>query len=88
MELFWLSVFEKELNALVLSLQSFQPCHCSFHAGISVAEEKVMFGVQNNSTFLECLSSSPQTAIHWLVQHSSTAILEEVMGWEAKGKLS
>ncbi|XP_077182023.1 semaphorin-3D-like isoform X2 [Paroedura picta] len=46
--------------------------------GISVAEEKVIFGVQNNSTFLECLPSSPQTTIRWLVQHSNTVILEEV----------
>ncbi|XP_060095971.1 semaphorin-3D-like isoform X2 [Heteronotia binoei] len=46
--------------------------------GISLAEEKVIFGVQNNSTFLECLPSSPQTTIRWLVQRSNTAILEEV----------
>ncbi|KAL8212326.1 UNVERIFIED_CONTAM: hypothetical protein K2H54_043505 [Gekko kuhli] len=46
--------------------------------GISVAEEKVIFGVQNNSTFLECLPSSPQMTIRWLVQHSSTGVLEEV----------
>ncbi|XP_015279504.1 PREDICTED: semaphorin-3D-like [Gekko japonicus] len=46
--------------------------------GISVAEEKVIFGVQNNSTFLECLPSSPQTTMRWLVQHSNTGILEEV----------
>ncbi|XP_054834742.1 semaphorin-3D-like [Eublepharis macularius] len=46
--------------------------------GISGTEEKVIFGVQNNSTFLECLPPSPQTTIRWLVQHSSTAILEEI----------
>ncbi|XP_048348201.1 semaphorin-3D-like isoform X2 [Sphaerodactylus townsendi] len=46
--------------------------------GISVTEEKVIFGVQNNSTFLECLPLSPQTTTHWFVQYSNTAVLEEV----------
>uniref|UniRef100_A0A670IK03 Sema domain-containing protein n=1 Tax=Podarcis muralis TaxID=64176 RepID=A0A670IK03_PODMU len=46
--------------------------------GISMAEEKVVFGVQNNSTFLECLPHSPQTAIRWLVQRSNAPVLEEV----------
>ncbi|KAF7249770.1 Semaphorin-3D, partial [Varanus komodoensis] len=45
---------------------------------IPVADEKVVFGVQNNSTFLECLPHSPQTSVHWLVQHSSSAALEEI----------
>uniref|UniRef100_A0A8C6VE62 Semaphorin-3D n=1 Tax=Naja naja TaxID=35670 RepID=A0A8C6VE62_NAJNA len=42
-----------------------------------MAEEKVIFGVQNNSTFLECHPPSPQTKIHWLVQRSNTIALEE-----------
>nr|XP_034961968.1 semaphorin-3D-like isoform X2 [Zootoca vivipara] len=46
--------------------------------GISMAEEKVVFGVQNNSTFLECLPHSPQTAIRWLVQRSNAPVLEEI----------
>ncbi|XP_032996531.1 semaphorin-3D-like isoform X1 [Lacerta agilis] len=46
--------------------------------GISMAEEKVVFGVQNNSTFLECLPRSPQTAIRWLVQRSNAPVLEEI----------
>ncbi|XP_034295876.1 semaphorin-3D-like [Pantherophis guttatus] len=46
--------------------------------GTPVAEEKVIFGVQNNSTFLECHPLSPQTKIRWLVQRSNTIALEEV----------
>ncbi|XP_053144364.1 semaphorin-3D-like isoform X2 [Hemicordylus capensis] len=46
--------------------------------GMPMVEEKVIFGVQNNSTFLECLPHSPQTTIRWLVQHSNTAVLEEI----------
>nr|XP_008103286.1 PREDICTED: semaphorin-3D [Anolis carolinensis]XP_008103287.1 PREDICTED: semaphorin-3D [Anolis carolinensis] len=46
--------------------------------GTFLAEEIVIFGVQNNSTFLECLPHSPQTTIHWLVQHSNTVALEEI----------
>ncbi|XP_062977186.1 semaphorin-3D-like [Elgaria multicarinata webbii] len=46
--------------------------------GIPVAEEKVVFGVQNNSTFLECLPHSPQTSIRWLVQRSNTVAPEEI----------
>lgn len=45
-----------------------------------MAEEKVIFGVQNNSTFLECHPLSPQTKIRWLVQRSNTIALEEVLG--------
>uniref|UniRef100_A0A8C4WAI1 Semaphorin 3D n=1 Tax=Gopherus evgoodei TaxID=1825980 RepID=A0A8C4WAI1_9SAUR len=39
-------------------------------AEVIAAEEKLVFGVENNSTFLECLARSPQTAIRWLVQRS------------------
>ncbi|EMP33887.1 Semaphorin-3D [Chelonia mydas] len=47
-------------------------------AGVTAAEEKLVFGVENNSTFLECLARSPQTAIRWLVQRSKEAALDEV----------
>ncbi|KAM9133866.1 semaphorin-3D-like isoform 5-T6 [Pangshura tecta] len=47
-------------------------------AGVIAAEEKLVFGVENNSTFLECLAHSPQTAIRWLVQRSREAALDEV----------
>ncbi|XP_020644198.3 semaphorin-3D isoform X2 [Pogona vitticeps] len=53
--------------------------------GISLAEEKVIFGVQNNATFLECVPRSPQTTIRWLVQHSHTLALEEI---ESTGRFS
>uniref|UniRef100_A0A8D0BQP1 Semaphorin-3D-like n=1 Tax=Salvator merianae TaxID=96440 RepID=A0A8D0BQP1_SALMN len=53
--------------------------------GMSKAEEKVIFGVQNNSTFLECFAQSPQTRIRWLLQRSNTAILEEI---ESIGRFS
>ncbi|XP_061473888.1 semaphorin-3D-like [Rhineura floridana] len=53
--------------------------------GTSTAEEKVVFGVQNNSTFLECLPHSPQTTIRWLVQRSNMAVLEEI---ESTGRFS
>ncbi|KAM9133865.1 semaphorin-3D-like isoform 4-T5 [Pangshura tecta] len=46
-------------------------------AGVIAAEEKLVFGVENNSTFLECLAHSPQTAIRWLVQRSREAALDE-----------
>ncbi|KAM3847778.1 semaphorin-3D-like [Vipera latastei] len=46
--------------------------------GTPVGEEKVIFGVQNNSTFLDCHPLSPQTKIRWLVQRSNTIALEEV----------
>lgn len=51
-----------------------------FHTGTSEDEGKVIFGVQNNSTFLECLPHSPQTTIHWFVQHSISTALEQVLG--------
>ncbi|XP_067417259.1 semaphorin-3D-like [Emydura macquarii macquarii] len=47
-------------------------------AGVTSAEEKLVFGVENNSTFLECLARSPQTALRWLVQQSLEAALREV----------
>uniref|UniRef100_A0A8C0HFL8 Semaphorin 3D n=1 Tax=Chelonoidis abingdonii TaxID=106734 RepID=A0A8C0HFL8_CHEAB len=43
-------------------------------AEVIAAEEKLVFGVENNSTFLECLASSPQTAIRWLMQRSREAV--------------
>ncbi|KFV84332.1 Semaphorin-3D, partial [Struthio camelus australis] len=42
------------------------------------AGEKLVFGVEKNSTFLECLARSPQTTIRWLVQHSKEPGLNEV----------
>lgn len=40
--------------------------------------EKVVFGVEKNSTFLECLARSPQTTIRWLVRRGEEAAPSEV----------
>ncbi|NXD97309.1 SEM3D protein, partial [Chaetorhynchus papuensis] len=42
------------------------------------AVEKVVFGVEKNSTFLECLARSPQTAIRWLVRRGEETAPSEV----------
>ncbi|NWW92335.1 SEM3D protein, partial [Rhynochetos jubatus] len=44
----------------------------------TAAAEKVVFGVEKNSTFLECLARSPQTTVRWLVQHGEEMGLSEV----------
>ncbi|NWI70286.1 SEM3D protein, partial [Todus mexicanus] len=44
----------------------------------TAAVEKVVFGVEKNSTFLECLARSPQTTIRWLVQHGKETSPSEV----------
>ncbi|KFQ39062.1 Semaphorin-3D, partial [Mesitornis unicolor] len=41
------------------------PCH-----GRVPWRGKLVFGVEKNSTFLECLTRSPQTTVRWLVQRS------------------
>ncbi|NXG60674.1 SEM3D protein, partial [Hemiprocne comata] len=46
----------------------------------TTAVEKLVFGVEKNSTFLECLARSPQTTIRWVVQHSEETGLSEVRG--------
>uniref|UniRef100_A0A674KAW4 Semaphorin 3D n=1 Tax=Terrapene triunguis TaxID=2587831 RepID=A0A674KAW4_9SAUR len=54
-----------------------QPCFLhtvSTVPGVTATEEKLVFGVENNTTFLECLARSPQTAIRWLVQRSREAV--------------
>lgn len=42
--------------------------------------EKLVFGVEKNSTFLECLARSPQTTVRWLVRHGEETGLSEVEG--------
>ncbi|MEQ2264788.1 hypothetical protein XENORESO_019534, partial [Xenotaenia resolanae] len=41
-------------------------------------EEKVIFGVQNNSTFLECTPKSQQAQIRWYIQRFGSERREEV----------
>ncbi|NXN14144.1 SEM3D protein, partial [Indicator maculatus] len=42
------------------------------------AMEKLVFGVEKNSTFLECLARSPQTTVRWLARHGEERGLSEV----------
>ncbi|NXS40640.1 SEM3D protein, partial [Balaeniceps rex] len=51
---------------------------CQDTAEGTAAVEKLVFGVEKNSTFLECLARSPQTTVRWLVQHSEEMGLSEV----------
>ncbi|NXF87859.1 SEM3D protein, partial [Eubucco bourcierii] len=44
----------------------------------TTAMEKLVFGVEKNSTFLECLARSPQTTVRWLVRHGEETGLSEV----------
>ncbi|NXN40534.1 SEM3D protein, partial [Rhinoptilus africanus] len=44
----------------------------------TAALEKLVYGVEKNSTFLECLARSPQTTIRWLVRHGEETGLSEV----------
>ncbi|XP_040927222.1 semaphorin-3D isoform X2 [Betta splendens] len=41
-------------------------------------EERVLFGVQNNSTFLECIPKSQQAQIQWYIQRTGPERREEV----------
>lgn len=49
----------------------------SGHGGGNV-EERVLFGVQNNSTFLECTPKSQQAQIRWYMQKLGAERREEV----------
>ncbi|NWV26268.1 SEM3D protein, partial [Origma solitaria] len=51
---------------------------CQDTAEGTAAVEKVVFGVEKNSTFLECLARSPQTTIRWLVRHGEETAPSEV----------
>ncbi|NP_001087589.1 semaphorin 3D S homeolog [Xenopus laevis] len=42
------------------------------------AEEKVIFGIENNSTFLECMPKSQQASIRWFIQHTGEERQEEL----------
>ncbi|NXK65914.1 SEM3D protein, partial [Sylvietta virens] len=51
---------------------------CQDTAEGTAAAEKVVFGVEKNSTFLECLARSPQTTIQWLVRRGEEMAPSEV----------
>ncbi|XP_071669246.1 semaphorin-3D-like isoform X2 [Patagioenas fasciata] len=51
---------------------------CQDTAEGTTVSEKLVFGVEKNSTFLECLAHSPQLTVRWLVQHSEETGLSEI----------
>ncbi|NWH98221.1 SEM3D protein, partial [Tichodroma muraria] len=51
---------------------------CQDTAEGTAAEEKVVFGVEKNSTFLECLARSPQITVRWLVRRGEETAPSEV----------
>ncbi|NXG76862.1 SEM3D protein, partial [Baryphthengus martii] len=59
-------------------LNSDQLSQCQDTAEGTATMEKVVFGVEKNSTFLECLARSPQTTVRWLVRHGEETGLSEV----------
>nr|XP_057930705.1 semaphorin-3D isoform X1 [Doryrhamphus excisus] len=46
--------------------------------GMGQVEERVLFGVQSNSTFLECIPKSQQAQIRWFVRRTGSEHREEV----------
>ncbi|NXU98532.1 SEM3D protein, partial [Cettia cetti] len=51
---------------------------CQDTAEGAAAVEKVVFGVEKNSTFLECLARSPQVSIRWLARRGEETAASEV----------
>ncbi|NXD03134.1 SEM3D protein, partial [Certhia familiaris] len=51
---------------------------CQDTAEGTAALEKVIFGVEKNSTFLECLAHSPQVTLRWLVRRGEDTAPSEV----------
>ncbi|CAL8319503.1 unnamed protein product [Gadus morhua 'NCC'] len=47
--------------------------------GGGLAEERVLFGVQNNSTFLECIPKSQQAQIRWYIQRPGVEHRDQVV---------
>uniref|UniRef100_A0A8D2LIC0 Semaphorin 3G n=1 Tax=Varanus komodoensis TaxID=61221 RepID=A0A8D2LIC0_VARKO len=44
----------------------------------SSTEEKVVYGTEHNSTFLECIPKSPQATVQWFVHRSPEELRDEV----------
>ncbi|CDQ90857.1 unnamed protein product [Oncorhynchus mykiss] len=56
--------------------------------GLDVTEERVVYGAENNSTFLECIPRSPQATVTWLLQRDDRK--EEVResdGWRGRERV-
>lgn len=53
-------------------------CHVIFFVveDLDLTEERVIYGTENNSTFLECIPRSPQATVTWHIQRDDH--LEEV----------
>lgn len=47
-------------------------------AGMEGVEEKVIYGVESNSTFLECVPRSQQTEVRWTMQQQQDPTSREV----------
>uniref|UniRef100_A0A663MIU2 Semaphorin 3D n=1 Tax=Athene cunicularia TaxID=194338 RepID=A0A663MIU2_ATHCN len=52
---------------------------------VTAAVEKLVFGVEKNSTFLECLARSPQTTVRWLGQGAGQGLLIRQLAREDMG---
>lgn len=53
-----------------------------------MTEERVVYGAENNSTFLECIPRSPQATVTWLLQRDDRK--EEVResdGWRGRERV-
>lgn len=61
---------------------------CVAVEGLDVTEERVVYGAENNSTFLECIPRSPQATVTWLLQRDDRK--EEVResdGWRGRERV-
>uniref|UniRef100_A0A8C8A0G2 Sema domain, immunoglobulin domain (Ig), short basic domain, secreted, (semaphorin) 3bl n=1 Tax=Oryzias sinensis TaxID=183150 RepID=A0A8C8A0G2_9TELE len=59
-------------------------------SGLDVTEDKVVYGTENNSTFLECVPRSPQATVTWLIQrddHKEEVKLDERVMTTERGLL-
>ncbi|KAG7478172.1 hypothetical protein MATL_G00077570 [Megalops atlanticus] len=56
-------------------------CH-DLEDGSEGPEEKVIYGVESNSTFLECVPRSQQTAVKWTVQQPQAQTSRELLSHE------
>ncbi|XP_076864404.1 semaphorin-3D [Brachyhypopomus gauderio] len=50
--------------------------------GSDDVELKVIYGIESNSTFLECVPQSSQAVVKWIVQHSHTQTTRELVSGE------
>lgn len=60
-------------SAFPVSLSVFAPVD-----DFETIEEKVLYGAEDNSTFLECVPRSPQASVQWFVQRPPDEQRDEV----------